>query len=34
MARPGYGYGNLGRLYDLVRKRPAMQEVYRREGIA
>jgi glutathione S-transferase len=34
MARPGYGYGNLGRLYGLVRERPAMQAVYRSEGIA
>ena len=34
MTRPGFRYDNLGRLYDLVRARPAMQEVYRTEGIA
>ena len=34
MARPGATYGNLGRLADLVRARPAMQELFRREGLA
>ena len=34
MARPGATYGNLGRLFDLVRQRPAMQELFRKEGLA
>ena len=34
MARPGYQHGNLGRLYELVGARPAMQAVFRREGLA
>ena len=34
MDRPGATFGNLGRLADLVRQRPAMQEVFRKEGLA
>ena len=34
MPRPGFRYEKLGRLYDLVRARPAMTELYRIEGIA
>jgi glutathione S-transferase len=34
MPRPGFRYAKLGRLYDLVRARPAMKELYRTEGIA
>lgn len=34
MARPGYQHGNLGRLYELVGARPAIQAVFRREGLA